>query len=52
MREKTGCLVIGVDRAGETLPELDANLVLQRGDLLWLAGEKSYLSGFEKNLLN
>jgi CPA2 family monovalent cation:H+ antiporter-2 len=50
IREKTGCLVIGVDRAGETLPDLNADLVLQRDDLLWLAGEKSYLSAFEANL--
>ncbi|MDR2129571.1 MAG: cation:proton antiporter [Odoribacteraceae bacterium] len=51
IREKTGCLVIGIDRAGETMTELTADLVLQPDDLLWLAGEKGYLSAFEMNLL-
>jgi CPA2 family monovalent cation:H+ antiporter-2 len=51
VREKTGCLVIGVDREGETIAELSADLVLQRDDLLWLAGEKRHLSAFEANLL-
>ncbi|MDR2413786.1 MAG: cation:proton antiporter [Odoribacteraceae bacterium] len=50
IREKTGCLVIGVDRDGETIPELNADLALQQGDLLWLAGEKGSLAAFETNL--
>jgi CPA2 family monovalent cation:H+ antiporter-2 len=51
IREKTGCIVIGIDRAGETISELDAGLVLRRDDVLWLAGESKCLSAFEANLL-
>ncbi|MDR0544041.1 MAG: cation:proton antiporter [Odoribacteraceae bacterium] len=51
VREKTGCLVIGIDRRGETIAELNADVSLQRDDLLWLAGEKRDLAAFETNLL-
>ena len=50
IRERTGCLVIGIDRVDETIAELNADLLLQEGDLLWLAGEQRSLSGFETNL--
>jgi CPA2 family monovalent cation:H+ antiporter-2 len=51
IREKTGCLVIGIDRGLETISELSADFVLQRDDLLWLAGEKAQLAKFEQRLL-
>ncbi|MDR0766687.1 MAG: cation:proton antiporter [Odoribacteraceae bacterium] len=51
VREKTGCLVIGINRGGEEITGLDADLALQQDDLLWLAGEEGFLSAFETNLL-
>ncbi|MDR1865413.1 MAG: cation:proton antiporter [Bacteroidales bacterium] len=48
IRERTGCIIIGVDREQQTISEFDADFVLQQGDVLWLAGENKFLEDFEK----
>jgi CPA2 family monovalent cation:H+ antiporter-2 len=50
VREKTGCIIIGIDRVNQTISEFSADFVLQQDDVLWLAGEKKFLSDFEQNV--
>jgi CPA2 family monovalent cation:H+ antiporter-2 len=48
VRENTGCLILYIDREGQTIADFDAGLVLQQGDVLWLAGEKKSLAHFSE----
>ncbi len=50
IREKTDTMVIGIDRNNESVTDISANTVLEKGDVIWLAGEQNKLDGFEKNL--
>lgn len=52
IREKTNCMILGIERNSEIIQEIDGKTMLQYGDVLWLAGENSYLSNFEKNMMN
>ncbi|MDR2955977.1 MAG: cation:proton antiporter [Prevotella sp.] len=50
IREKTECMVIGIDRGDESIINFTPNFVFDEGDIIWLAGEKDKLSSFEENI--
>jgi len=47
VRNKTQCVIVGIDREGISLPRFTINTILLSGDVLWLAGEKDKLERFE-----
>ncbi len=51
IREKTECMVIGIDRGEESIINFSpVSFVFQEGDIIWLAGEKDKLNSFESNI--
>ncbi|MDR1879470.1 MAG: cation:proton antiporter [Tannerellaceae bacterium] len=50
MQKKTECMIVGIERGGESYINVSSSLVLMEGDTLLLAGEKDRLAAFEKNL--
>lgn len=50
IREKTDCMIIILERNEEEISNLNADTVLEEGDILWLAGEKEKLDKFAENL--
>ena len=46
VRNKTQCIIVGIDREGISLPRFTINTILLAGDVLWLAGEKDKLDRF------
>lgn len=50
IREKTECMIIGIDREGQSETKLVSSFVLKAGDILWLAGEREKLNHFEDNI--
>jgi len=47
IKNKTQCIIVGIDREGISLPRFSINTILLAGDVLWLAGEKDKLERFE-----
>ncbi|MEN9918169.1 MAG: hypothetical protein RL662_605 [Bacteroidota bacterium] len=52
IKERTDCLVIGIERDNEDIINFAGDMVLQENDTLWLTGEKDKLERFEANLNN
>lgn len=50
IKEKARCAVVGIDRGGESIEEFSGNTQLNKGDILWLAGEKANLQAFEQKI--
>ncbi|MDH6308692.1 CPA2 family monovalent cation:H+ antiporter-2 [Dysgonomonas sp. PFB1-18] len=50
IREKTECMVIGIDRGDESIIQFTAGFMFEEGDVIWLAGEKEKLNSFEENI--
>lgn len=50
IREKTECMIIGIDRNEESIINITPNIVFEEGDIIWLAGEKDKLNSFEENI--
>ncbi|NDV69509.1 cation:proton antiporter [Dysgonomonas sp. 25] len=50
IRDKTECMIIGIDRNDESITNFDARFIFQEGDILWLAGEKEMLNAFGDNI--
>ncbi|MEA4917028.1 cation:proton antiporter [Proteiniphilum sp.] len=50
IREKAECMIIGIDREGQSETKLIPSFVFEAGDILWLAGEKNKLNHFEDNI--
>lgn len=50
IREKTECMVIGIDRGDESIINFTAGFRFEEGDIIWLAGEKDKLNSFEENI--
>ena len=50
IREKTECMVIGIDRNDESIIQFTPNFMFEEGDIIWLAGEKEKLNSFEENI--
>ncbi|NDV77733.1 cation:proton antiporter [Dysgonomonas sp. 511] len=50
IREKTECMVIGVDRGEASIINVEPAIQFQEGDIIWLAGEKDKLNSFEENI--
>lgn len=50
IKEKTECMVIGVDRNEKSIIQFDSSFVFEEGDILWLAGERDKLNSFEENI--
>jgi CPA2 family monovalent cation:H+ antiporter-2 len=50
IREKTECMVIGIDRGDKSIINFTAGFMFAEGDIIWLAGEKDKLNSFEENI--
>ncbi|MDR0746154.1 MAG: cation:proton antiporter [Mediterranea sp.] len=50
VQEKTECIIICIDRNDESIINFPANLVLEEGDTLLLAGEREKLALFKENM--
>ena len=50
IREKTECMIIGIDRKNISITKFDADFIFEENDVLWLAGEKDKLASFEENI--
>lgn len=50
IREKTECMVIGIDRNDESIIQFTPSFVFAENDIIWLAGEKEKLNSFEENI--
>jgi len=48
IKNKTQCVIVGIDRDGVALTRFSVDTVLFDGDVLWLAGEKEKLERFER----
>lgn len=43
LREKTGGLIVGIEREGERLLNPESNMLLKKGDILWIVGDTKLL---------
>lgn len=50
IREKTECLIIGIDRNDSSIINFDSDFIFNENDILWIAGEKDKLISFENNI--
>lgn len=50
IRENTECMIIGIDRHGESIINFKPDFKIEKGDVLWLAGEIEKLASFEENM--
>jgi CPA2 family monovalent cation:H+ antiporter-2 len=50
VQEKTECIIICIDRNNESIINFPANLALEEGDTLLLAGERDKLDTFKENM--
>lgn len=50
IREKTECMVIGIDRGDTSIINFNPSFMFEEGDIIWLAGEKDKLNSFEDNI--
>ncbi|MDU1891350.1 MAG: cation:proton antiporter [Dysgonomonas sp.] len=50
IRERTECMVIGIDRNDESIINFTPRFEFEEGDIIWLAGEKDKLNSFEENI--
>ncbi|MFV0418596.1 MAG: cation:proton antiporter [Dysgonomonas sp.] len=50
IREKTECMVIGIDRGDESIIQFTPSFTFEESDIIWLAGEKEKLNSFEENI--
>ena len=48
IREKTHCMIVGLERNGERILNPDAGMVILEQDILWVAGDKALIKGFFK----
>lgn len=50
VREKTECMIIGIDRKNESITQFTPDFRFEAGDVLWLAGEKDKLNSFSDSI--
>ncbi|MGX7668617.1 cation:proton antiporter domain-containing protein [Flavobacterium pedocola] len=50
IREKTKGLVVGIERNGRRMLNPDSHLVLQKGDILWVVGDKKLMESLTKRI--
>jgi CPA2 family monovalent cation:H+ antiporter-2 len=50
IRERTECMIIGIDRSEKSIINITSNIVFEEDDVIWLAGEKDKLNSFEENI--
>ena len=50
LREKTECMIIGIDRNESSITNFNADFVFNESDILWLAGENDKLNSFAENV--
>ncbi|MFR9165291.1 MAG: cation:proton antiporter [Dysgonomonas sp.] len=48
--DKTGCMVIGIDRDGASLKNMTPDTFFNKDDVIWIAGEKENLNSFEEHM--
>lgn len=44
LREKTGGLIVGIERNGERILNPESHLMLERNDILWIVGDKKRIA--------
>ncbi|MEN9918437.1 MAG: hypothetical protein RL662_873 [Bacteroidota bacterium] len=52
IKEKTECMIIGLERNGHEVVKLTSDTILELDDTLWIAGEKMKLDKFQENLFD
>lgn len=50
VQDRTECIITGIERDGNVITNFTADIALQKGDILWLAGGRKSLPNFEMNL--
>jgi CPA2 family monovalent cation:H+ antiporter-2 len=50
VRERTECMIIGIDRDSKSIINVTPDIVFNEDDIIWLAGEKDKLNSFEENI--
>ncbi|MFT4223650.1 cation:proton antiporter domain-containing protein [Dysgonomonas sp.] len=50
LRERTECMIIGIDRDNESIINITPDIIFKENDIIWLAGEKDKLNSFEENI--
>jgi len=48
IREKTHGLIVGIERNGQRIVNPDPGTVFQKGDVVWLSGEKKLIEHVEQ----
>lgn len=48
---KTECMIIEIDRDGDSITSFGADFIFKEDDVLWLAGEKEKLKAFADNIV-
>ncbi len=48
IREITNCMIVGLERNGERILNPDSSMIIEKEDLLWIAGEKDLIRAFFK----
>lgn len=51
VKEKTGCMIIGIDRMEQSITDICPNTIFEEDDVVWIAGEKKHLRDF-RNLFS
>ncbi|CAG5004275.1 Glutathione-regulated potassium-efflux system protein KefB [Dyadobacter sp. CECT 9275] len=49
IREKTHCMIVGLERNGERILNPDSNMIIEKQDILWIAGKRDLIKEFLKN---
>jgi len=50
IKEKTDCIVIGIDRHDTSTIDITPDTEFEKGDVIWIAGEKKSLQTFQEHL--
>lgn len=48
IRDRYGCMVVGIEEGKETLSLFDPERVIERGDVIWVVGEEASLEHLER----
>ncbi len=51
IKEKTNCMVIGIDKLDVSLPDITPDTRFEPGDVVWIAGEKDDLKKFSEHYM-
>ena len=50
VKDRTGCMIIGIDRDDRSIIDINPDTRFHEGDVVWIAGEKENLKLFSRNM--